>query len=102
MDIQRKDIEQLARLSKMQLTDKEIKNLEKDLTHIFQFVEKLNEVDVEGVPPTSQVTGLQNVMRADIANYDFPKEDIHPTMPDVNGKGELRVHAVFDGDSPSH
>lgn len=95
-------IEHLAGLCKIELKEAEKQSLQKDLNAIIGFVEQLNQLHTEGVPETSQITGLENVLRADEDNYTFEKSDMLATMPDVDQDGYLRVHAVFTEDSPSN
>ncbi|MFH1426224.1 MAG: Asp-tRNA(Asn)/Glu-tRNA(Gln) amidotransferase subunit GatC [Candidatus Kerfeldbacteria bacterium] len=102
MKIDNKMLDHLSMLAKIELTSEDKKTLKKDLSEILDFVEQLNELKTDGVLQTSQVTGLENVLRSDEANYDYAREDMLPTMPDVDDEGQLRVHAVFTDDSPSH
>jgi aspartyl-tRNA(Asn)/glutamyl-tRNA(Gln) amidotransferase subunit C len=55
----------LAHLSKLQLGDDEVSALAADISAILGYVEQLDELDTEGVEPTYQVTGLQNIWRSD-------------------------------------
>lgn len=55
----------VAKLSRVYLSDEEVKRLSPQLERIFGFMEILNEADVEGLPETTQVTGLNNVMEKD-------------------------------------
>lgn len=59
------DVRHLAQLSSLQLSDDEINSLQGDLEHILAYIEQLDELDTEGVEPTYQVTGLENVWRDD-------------------------------------
>jgi aspartyl-tRNA(Asn)/glutamyl-tRNA(Gln) amidotransferase subunit C len=59
------DIRKLARLSRLQLTDAEVAKYQKELSAIVDYFEQLQEVDTTELEPTSQVTGLVNVVRAD-------------------------------------
>lgn len=59
------DVRHLAQLSNLQLSDEESANLEKDLTNIVGYIDQLSELDTNGVEPTYQVTGLQNIWRDD-------------------------------------
>jgi aspartyl-tRNA(Asn)/glutamyl-tRNA(Gln) amidotransferase subunit C len=59
------EVRKLAILSKLRFTDKEVKRYQEELSSILSYVEVLQKVDVKGLEPTSQVTGLTNVMRAD-------------------------------------
>lgn len=62
----KKDVFHVAELSNLKLTDAEIKKFTPQLDKIIEFVGALNEVDTEEVEPTSQTTGLKNILREDI------------------------------------
>ena len=62
------DVRKLADLARLNLTDEEVGHYTIDLGAVIGYVEQLQEVDVTGVEPTSQVTGLQNVLRADVVD----------------------------------
>ena len=59
------DIQHLASLSSLALADDETDGLRQDLENIIGYIEQLGELDVSGVEPTYQVTGLSNVWRED-------------------------------------
>jgi len=59
------DIEKIAELARLKLKPGEKQRLEKDLTAILAYVEKLKVLDTEQVAPTSHVLNLENVFRAD-------------------------------------
>ncbi|MFI5212543.1 MAG: Asp-tRNA(Asn)/Glu-tRNA(Gln) amidotransferase subunit GatC [Candidatus Saccharimonadales bacterium] len=63
--ISRDDVQHLAQLSSLQLTDEEIDSLQADISMILSYVQQLGELDTTGVEPTYQVTGLENVWRDD-------------------------------------
>lgn len=65
MQITEQSINHLAQLSSLQLSPEEKKALITDLGSILKYIERLNELDTEGVPPTFQVSGLTNVWRSD-------------------------------------
>jgi len=59
------DVRHLAQLSSLQLSDDEVDTLRQDITAILSYVNQLDELDTEGVEPTYQVTGLENIWRED-------------------------------------
>jgi aspartyl-tRNA(Asn)/glutamyl-tRNA(Gln) amidotransferase subunit C len=59
----RDDVLKLAQLARLDLTDDEVEEYSTELTEILQYVEQLSAVDVKGLDPTNQVTGLTNVTR---------------------------------------
>jgi aspartyl-tRNA(Asn)/glutamyl-tRNA(Gln) amidotransferase subunit C len=63
--ISRDDVQHLAQLSSLQLTDEELGSLQTDIGNILGYIEQLSELDTTGVEPTYQVTGLENVWRDD-------------------------------------
>jgi aspartyl-tRNA(Asn)/glutamyl-tRNA(Gln) amidotransferase subunit C len=65
MSIEKSNVEKVARLAKLKVTEDEKERLSHELSQIITYVEKLNELDLENVPPTSHVLDLKNVMRDD-------------------------------------
>ena len=63
--ISRDDVQHLAQLSSLQLSDDETDALQADISTILTYIQQLAELDTTGVEPTYQVTGLQNVWRND-------------------------------------
>ena len=63
--ISKKDIKHVAMLARLQLTEKEIKKFESQLSSVIDYVNELNEVDTDNIKPTAQTTGLVNVFRKD-------------------------------------
>ena len=59
------EVRHIAKLAKLKLSDKEIKKFTKQLSNILGFFEQLQEVNTNDVEETSQVTGLENVLRID-------------------------------------
>jgi aspartyl/glutamyl-tRNA(Asn/Gln) amidotransferase C subunit len=57
------EIERVAKLARIGVTPDEATGLAAELDAIVKFVEQLQQVDIEGVKPTDQVTGLENVTR---------------------------------------
>ena len=91
----REDILKLARLARLDLTDDEVTKLATEVTDILQYVEQLQQVDVGGLEPTSQVTGLTNVMRDDVVHdYGMTPEQLLQNAPSVE-KGQLKVKRMI-------
>lgn len=59
------DVRHLAHLSSLQMSDAEVESLRADIEKIINYINQLDELDTDGVEPTYQVTGLQNVWRDD-------------------------------------
>lgn len=81
--ISRDDVQHLAQLSSLQLTDDETTKLTVDIENILKYIEQLSELDTEGVEPTYQVTGLSNVWREDsVIDYGVGREDLLARAPE--------------------
>lgn len=65
MPLTKQDVEHIASLARLELTEEEKEKFTKELSSILDYFEQLKEVDTEKVEPTYQVTGLENVMRKD-------------------------------------
>ena len=63
--IDRDQVLHVARLARLALTDEEIDRMSGELPAILEHVERMNELDLDGVDPTSHVVELENVLRAD-------------------------------------
>lgn len=83
-DLTRDDVLKLARLARLDLSDEEIEQFSKELTAILHYVEQLQAVDVTGLEPTNQVTGLTNVTRKDeVINYGYAPKELLKNVPEV-------------------
>lgn len=89
------EVSYVAKLAHLGLTNKEISKFSNQLSQIINFVDQLNEVDTKNVIPTSQVSGLTNVVREDIVTKSFTQEEALFNAPD-SYNGYFRVKAVFD------
>ncbi len=68
-------IDKLATLARLEFDDDEKKEIKKDLTRILEFVEKINELDLENVEPLVFMSSDVNVMRDDEVKRDITRED---------------------------
>ncbi|HEX8182371.1 MAG TPA: Asp-tRNA(Asn)/Glu-tRNA(Gln) amidotransferase subunit GatC [Candidatus Saccharimonadales bacterium] len=85
-DLTRDDILKLAQLARISLDDDEVAAFSSEFNEILQYVEQLNAVDTAGLQPTSQVTGLVNVTRADeIGDYGYEPKSLLQNVPTVQG-----------------
>ena len=94
-DLSRDDILKLAALARLDLTDAELEEYSRELTAILQYVEQLQTVDVTGLLPTNQDTGLTNVTRDDeIVDYGYAPEQLLENVPQIE-KGQIRVKRMI-------
>lgn len=81
--ISRDDVQHLAQLSSLQLSDAEADSLTKDIENILKYVEQLGELKTDGVTPTYQVTDLENIWRDDTVIDDkISREQLLALSPD--------------------
>jgi len=91
----REDVLKLARLSRLRFSDEEIEQLQSEISEILGYVEQLSEVDTKDLEPTSQVTGLTNVMRDDeVIDYGVTPETLLKNAPAVE-KNQFKVMRVL-------
>lgn len=89
------EVQHLARLSSLQLSDDEVAELRQDVQNILNYVDQLAELDTEGVDPTYQVTDLQNVWREDkIDTYGVGREALLELAPEVEAN-QIKVPKVL-------
>src|SRR5579859_7971692 len=94
-DLSRDDVLKLARLARLTLTDEEVERYRKELSEILQYVEQLQNADVTGLKPASQVTGLTNVMRDDqVDDYGVTPDDLLRIVPHVQDQ-QIKVKRMI-------
>jgi len=91
----RDDVLHLAQLARISLTDDEVDEFSSELSAILQYVEQLSSVDVAGLTPTNQVTGLTNVMRDDeVIDYGYKPLDLLENVPQTQNN-MLKVNRMI-------
>lgn len=75
------DIDYVARLARIDLTDEEKQTFTAQLEDILAYVEKLNSVDVSGVEPMAHAFPLENVLDEDVPHDPLPVEDALRNAP---------------------
>ena len=94
-DISIDEVKKLALLSRISISDEEAKKLAKELSSVLDYVEQLNKIDTQGVQETSQVTGLENVVRRDKEiDYKTTREALLSNAPDQED-GYIKVRRVL-------
>ena len=88
------DIEHVAKLARLKLTDAEKKRFSNQMGTIIKYIEKLNELDTKNVAPTAHVLGLENVFRDDIAKKHLTDQDPINNSP-AHNKGHYEVPKII-------
>ncbi len=75
MEISKKEVEHIAGLARIKFSDKEKEKMASELGAILGYIDKLKEVNTDGVEPVSNITGLENVLRKD-EPIEKPRRDV--------------------------
>ena len=85
--ISRDQVLHVARLARLRLSEDEIDRMSRELSSVLDHIEKISELDLDGVPPTSHVVEVENVMRADEPRESWPAERVLEPAPDATSTG---------------
>src|SRR5436190_1380008 len=94
MSISRQDIEKVALLARLQLSDDELSKMTIELAQIVGYVDQLGEVNTDGVEPMAHAIEVTNVFRDDILAESLPRGQALPNAPHHDDRGYL-VPAVL-------
>ncbi len=94
--ISRQDVEHVARLARLELGDAELERMREQLNAILGYIDKLRELDVTNVEPTSHAVPLVNVMREDEVVPCLPQDQMLANAPDRVGE-LFRVPRIIEG-----
>ena len=79
--IERDQVLHVAKLARLKLTDDEVERMSGELSTILDHIEKINELDLDDVAPTSHVIDVENVLRPDEPRPSIPRERAHEQAP---------------------
>lgn len=82
MKITIKEVEYVAKLARLKLSDEEKTLFTQQLDSILLYIDKLNELDTTNVLPTSHILPLENVMREDQMRPSYPPEEVLSIAPE--------------------
>jgi aspartyl-tRNA(Asn)/glutamyl-tRNA(Gln) amidotransferase subunit C len=95
MKITKQEVEHVARLARLELSEQEKETLTDQLSNILTYVEQLNELDTKGVEPTSHVLDINNVMRDDVPEASLPQDRALANGPD-KALGHYKVPKIIE------
>jgi aspartyl-tRNA(Asn)/glutamyl-tRNA(Gln) amidotransferase subunit C len=95
MSISREEIQHIAELSRLKLSEEEIKKFGGQLDSILQYISQLNEVETKGIEPTAQVSGLSDVWRADDIREWDKAEIVAALNQGEREAGQIKVKRVL-------
>lgn len=88
-----KDVEHVAKLARLELSEEEKQKFAKQLGDVLKYVEQMNEVDTTGVKPMAHAFDIVNVMRDDKVAYEQSKEELMKNAPEEEN-GFFRVPKI--------
>ena len=95
MKLNRKDVEHVALLSRLELSEQELDNFTGQLDAILEYIDVLNQVDTSAVEPMAHVLEIRNVMRSDEVQPSLPREAALQNAPDAED-GFFKVPKIVE------
>ncbi len=86
MKITRKEVENVARLARLELAEQEVEQMTRQLDTILSYVAKLDELDTSGVAVTTHTQSVTNAFRDDEVRESLPREKALANAPKQNGE----------------
>jgi aspartyl-tRNA(Asn)/glutamyl-tRNA(Gln) amidotransferase subunit C len=86
MKLSKEEVKHIAMLSRLELKEEEVEKFQTQLSKILDFVEKLNELDTEGIDPKFQIIPPQNVLREDVSGVSLSREKTFMNAPETDGE----------------
>lgn len=80
--IDRDQVLHVARLARLRLSEEEVERMASELSGILDHVDRISQLDLDGVEPTAHVLPLENVLRADEPRPSWPRERVLEQTPD--------------------
>ena len=87
MTIDRAEVLHVARLARLALSEDEVDRMARELSAVLGHIEKISELDLDGVAPTSHVVEVENALRDDEPHESLSREDALASAPAVEAEG---------------
>jgi aspartyl-tRNA(Asn)/glutamyl-tRNA(Gln) amidotransferase subunit C len=88
--IDREQVLHVAGLARLQLSESEVERMATELSKVLDHIEKISELDLDGVAPTTHVIEVPNALRPDIPRPCLPRDVVLANAPDT-ADGGFRV-----------
>jgi aspartyl-tRNA(Asn)/glutamyl-tRNA(Gln) amidotransferase subunit C len=94
--INKQEVKKIAKLARLELTDKEVEKMEGELSKVLDYIDKLKEVDIEEIGQKDRFLNLENVFREDEVKNDLmmKNEELLSLSPEEE-QGYLKVKSVL-------
>ena len=79
------DVRKVAHLARLELPEDQIETYTEQIEEILSYVDQLQEIDTESIPPTSRAVEVVNVMREDLVEVNCSREDLLNQAPQREG-----------------
>jgi aspartyl-tRNA(Asn)/glutamyl-tRNA(Gln) amidotransferase subunit C len=96
--IDREQVLHVARLARLELTEDEVGRMSAELSDVSRYIDKIGELDLDGVPPTTHVVEVSNALRPDVVEPSLPREVALANAPAVADGGFLVPSPQADAD----
>ena len=97
-NLTRVDVEHVAHLARLGLTEAELSRLEGQLNHILDQYAILTSLDTDRIPPTAQTIELANILRDDVVQPSLSLEEALSNAPERSDSGHFVVPAILGGE----
>ena len=98
--LSREQVLHVARLARLDLDDAEVERHAAELSKVVDWIDKIAELDLEGVEPTSHVVDVENALREDVPHTSLDPEAALASAPDPV-PGGFRVPSPGAGANPT-
>ena len=95
MKITKQEVDHVAKLARLEMSDQETETLTNQLSSILTYVETLNTLDTTGIVPTSHVLDIRNVMREDVVKPSLTQERALKNAPE-QAAGHYKVPKIIE------
>jgi aspartyl-tRNA(Asn)/glutamyl-tRNA(Gln) amidotransferase subunit C len=85
--IDREQVLHVARLARLSLSDEEVDRMAQEISRVLEHIERISELDLDDVAPTSHVVEVDNALRADEPRPCLPVEVALASAPEVADQG---------------
>lgn len=95
MSLTKEEVEHIAELARLELTEEEKARYREQLSDILDYAARLQALDTSHIPPTSTVLAQRSVLRSDVPAFGLSKEDALKNAPSAE-QGQFRVPPVME------
>lgn len=95
MAIDKDTVLHVAKLARLELTDEEVAKMSEELGNILDYINKLSELNIEGVEPTAHILPINNVMREDTVKPSMDREKVLMNT-EYKEDGSFKVPSIIE------